>query len=745
MNGGGARRRLHHFPAGSRPSRFTALRFLTTFAGKIAILQALTRWKPKVTACLKLAIIGGGPGGLFAAWHLESKVGTAFDITIYEASERLGGKIVTNTFAGVGHYEAGVAEIYDYSSIGPDPLRNLIEGDLGLKILHISGGACVLDNTVIADVDALAGVFSSAARDAARDFRTKCKTRMTRAAYYKSSPTADNAHPWSGVPAGELLAREVPDADARRYLRVMTHSDISAPLHQTDGLNLMKNVLMDVPGYIDVYSVTGGNEEIVHRLNDELDANVVTGAAVRRVSAKPAGGFTLSFAQGSGRADVEADLVILALPMIALSLVEFSPPALAGTMARHVGHFDRPGHYLRVTILFERPFWRSHIDGAWWMLDAFGGCCVYDEGARHDFGAMGALGFLIAGNGATEFGNLSDDKLIDLCLQSLPPQFGDARALYVEGKVHRWMGSVNALPGGRPARNLAQNHQPEPETTRGLFLVGDYLFDSTLNGVLDSADAATDALVSQFMRYGLATAAADGQLPERANFIEPAFVHGLARSIWELGPGLRILHVGSGAGELVAGLRALGADAYGIESDAAHWAHTPDALRNYNVNGDFASMPFANGRFDVVFEMALYRQSAEQTAPLIREIGRLACHGLIVGSATTDLPMEMIERYGLLASAAQIASRGELAERLFEARFDLTLVENDNLDAAWSQVLQSPGAKIWYEDVESLVYSVFDAPAPAAPAQLPRPAEVSASATNTAPPLRPVRQLARQE
>ena len=43
------------------------------------------------------------------------------------ASERFGGKILTNHFNAVPVlYEAGVAELYDYSMLGPDPLRELV-------------------------------------------------------------------------------------------------------------------------------------------------------------------------------------------------------------------------------------------------------------------------------------------------------------------------------------------------------------------------------------------------------------------------------------------------------------------------------------------------------------------------------------------------------------------------------------------------------------------------------------------
>jgi flavin-dependent dehydrogenase len=92
-----------------------------------------------VTSCGLLSE-GGGPGGLFSAWSLAGKAGNSIKITILEASHRLGGKIVTGSFAGAGLYEAGVAEIYDYSALGPAPLRELIEQDLNLQIKHIRGG-----------------------------------------------------------------------------------------------------------------------------------------------------------------------------------------------------------------------------------------------------------------------------------------------------------------------------------------------------------------------------------------------------------------------------------------------------------------------------------------------------------------------------------------------------------------------------------------------------------------------------
>ncbi len=47
---------------------------------------------------LDLAIVGGGPGGLMSAWYLKKKLGELCRITIYEASDRVGGKILTRKF-----------------------------------------------------------------------------------------------------------------------------------------------------------------------------------------------------------------------------------------------------------------------------------------------------------------------------------------------------------------------------------------------------------------------------------------------------------------------------------------------------------------------------------------------------------------------------------------------------------------------------------------------------------------------
>ena len=78
-------------------------------------------------------------------------------------------------------------------------------------------------------------------------------------------------------------------------------------------------------------------------------------------------------------------------------------------------------------------------------------------------GNWGALGFLIAGNAALGLANMSDERIEELCLDSLPPEIAEeGRRLLVDRRVHRWMASVNAMPGGSPVRRRTENHRPDP-------------------------------------------------------------------------------------------------------------------------------------------------------------------------------------------------------------------------------------------------------------------------------------------
>ncbi|MBE7186102.1 MAG: FAD-dependent oxidoreductase [Methylobacterium mesophilicum] len=655
----------------------------------------------------RVAIVGGGPGGLFTAWHLVSKAGSACDLTVFEADDRIGGKIWTREFAGAGGYEAGLAEIYDYSGIGPDPLRQMIERDLKLRTRPIAGGGCVLEGRFVRTSDDLAAKFGIATRDAVLEFHRRCAAMMSPREFYAASMARDNGHPWAGVSAETVLATCVGDESAKRYLRTMMHSDIAASLHQTDGLNALKNVVMDVPGYMAIYSVVGGNEAIIDRLTSQLDGDLKLNMPVRAIRPMEDGTYRLLF-DGSANFGEEAfDIVVLALPLNALSLLEWRSPDLHRSMKRHIAHFDRPGHYLRVTLLFDAPFWREHLPGAWWMLDAFDGCCVYDESARQDGIRAGILGLLIAGNAALELSNRSDDKIQAVCLEALPSVIRREIGRLLDIRVHRWMASVNAIPGGRPVHDLARNHRPAGTAFPDLYVVGDYLFDSTLNGTLDSADAATDMIVANLLRRRGGHSKAQAAMEPKPIFLDAPFVTALARSI--LGPAARprILHLGADSDKIVAALRAADIEAWGVHVEHPMDAAGAPANETFLARFEAGKLPFSADRFDFVYESCFHRMSPEERLELLGELRRVCRGALLVGSPTTDLPLELIERYGLLSPAHTLASRWELSEMLLEEGFDLALADPASLAAAWDVTLGFQNAVTWFEEPEGLLYAVY--------------------------------------
>src|SRR5258708_766393 len=98
-----------------------------------------------------VGIIGGGAGGLMAAYCLQKRATMPYRATLFEASPRLGGKILTARFACAPvNYEAGAAELYDYSLVGPDPLRELI-AELGLATTPMDGSQVFLNHRPVGD------------------------------------------------------------------------------------------------------------------------------------------------------------------------------------------------------------------------------------------------------------------------------------------------------------------------------------------------------------------------------------------------------------------------------------------------------------------------------------------------------------------------------------------------------------------------------------------------------------------
>lgn len=690
---------------------------------------------------IEIGIVGGGPGGLMAAWYLKKKMTGLCRVTLFEASDRLGGKIMTRRFdKAPAVYEAGVAEIYDYSRTGPDPLRELITNVCGLTITPIDGEAAAMDGVFLDTLDDVRARYGAATARAVEEFRAHCAGMMTPFTYYEGAGKDDNGHPWMDVTARKLLDDLIADPKAREYIRVMSRSDIASELHLTNGLNALKNFLMDIDGYIDLYSIDRGIERFIDKLAGLHDADIEFGSRINRVRRDETGGYLLDIERGMARETRRFDIVLMCLPHNWLQTVVYEGPKLSKAMGEHIAHFDHPAHYLRIAAMFETPFWRDHVNGAWFMSDAFGGCCVYDEGARHDTAGKGVLNWLVAGSDVLAWANLTEKDLIDHAIATLPDVVRDrARAELVEVRIHRHLSSVNALPGGVPVRDPKKNHIPEGSDHPGLLVIGDYMFDSTLNGLLDSADLATDLALSHVvkLRYesGAAHAAAAAashavglpppswkiDRPYFANyrglgpyagawreFAVPEHLADCFRTAFGAGRGSKVLVAGSASGELVGALRDAGYDAWGIENNAGIHARTPEALKPFNLYGSVLDLPFDDESFDVVYETCLCHISERRIASAVDEIRRVCRLGFMFGSVTSDLTPSVLDRYDLLRGVRRLATWWAWSEDFYNADFELAIQDVPTLDALWERTIaagRGPGR--WYDEPDALRYCFF--------------------------------------
>jgi monoamine oxidase len=445
----------------------------------------------------RIGIVGGGPGGLFTAYHLQRRAGVPFRTTIFEAAPRLGGKIVTKRFAQTAaHYEAGAAELYDYSATGEDALRELV-AELGLPTTPMRGSAVVLRNRVLSNLDDVRAHLGPAARAQVEAFDRWARDRVSPHEFYQSDDGTGRGAPQ--VSFERALAR-VTDPCARRYLEALIHSDLATEPSETNLTYGLHNYVMNAPAYMQLYSISGGNERLVHELAARTRAEVLTEHRVARVGRSPTGELSVTALHADGEITRAFDFVVVALPNSYLPRIAFEGGKLTDAVRAHHDHHNHPAHYLRVTALFDRPFWRGAWDDSYCMSDAFGGCCLYDESSREPGASHFALGWLLGGKAACELSAKSDAELVDAVLGALPPVLAPNGARVLEAHVHRWVGSVSALPGGAVPRSLDRAHRPEPEGHPNLFFVGDYLFDSTLNGVLDSAEYAAEGIAERLER-----------------------------------------------------------------------------------------------------------------------------------------------------------------------------------------------------------------------------------------------------
>src|SRR3977135_4497663 len=99
------------------------------------------------------------------------------------AGDRLLAEILTRKCdSAPAMYEAGVAEIYDYSMTGPDPLRELIQ-HFGLQTIPMDAEQVQLDGELLNDVPGMRRKYGVKTAYAIEAFRKRCTEMVSPAEY----------------------------------------------------------------------------------------------------------------------------------------------------------------------------------------------------------------------------------------------------------------------------------------------------------------------------------------------------------------------------------------------------------------------------------------------------------------------------------------------------------------------------------------------------------------------------------
>jgi len=447
----------------------------------------------------KICIIGGGIGGLITSYLLYEKLSDKINVTIFDCNKRIGGKIYTRILPKTGaRIETGMSEVYDYSQLGDDTLKNLIL-KFGLKIIPMHGDLVFFKGHCLSSDEDIKNIFGPKTWIEIENFDNFAKNYCSPEEYYDSNWLSDTDDLLAKQTFAHLLS-SVKDQDARQYIEILTHSDIATEPHKTSAMYAIDNWLMNNPDYMNLYYIEGGLDQLIDKLIENNQAKIKTSSNIISVAKNSCGTYSVEIDNLKNIYKENFDYIIVCMPVNQLINIKWLDLDLKNSIFEHMTNYDYPGHYLRITLAFSEPFWKNTISGSYFMIDAFGGACVYDETSRETNNNFGVLSWLLAGDPALNYSNLEDNELILLALDSLPSILKQSLIPVVECCVSRWIGCVNGWPMGKIIKSPDSRHVPCPIKHSNIYLVGDYLYDSTVNGVMDGAIHVTDLIKKKIIQ-----------------------------------------------------------------------------------------------------------------------------------------------------------------------------------------------------------------------------------------------------
>ena len=336
-----------------RPPPMTRRQFLKAAAlaglGAAAPAFASASWRAS-TAPPRIVVVGAGLAGLTAAHRLSNKY--RLPCSVYEARERPGGRVWTDrSYAGGQWAERGA----QFVSSGDRALRRLIR-ELGLDLIDYNvtypagaqrlffGGAFVTSAAMAADLEAVEEVAWSHYDE------------VVAPATWDTIDSATSA--WDDTTVEEWLDLACPgglSSTVALYLKTYLESEYAGPVTAMSALHAIYDFGLPAPGFDERYTVRGGNDQVATGLVDRLvPGSVHFESPLLALSRNGDGSYLLTFDAAGAPEDVEADLVVLAIPFSTLRDVDLGGLPLDPRKSAAIAGLDL-GLNAKVNLEFSAP------------------------------------------------------------------------------------------------------------------------------------------------------------------------------------------------------------------------------------------------------------------------------------------------------------------------------------------------------------------------------------------------------
>lgn len=310
----------HPFPSASA-ELWSRRRFIQT-AGKAIVIGSLATSVPLLSCRregreVRVVIVGAGMAGLNAAWQLKK---SGIDATIYEASNRVGGRMYTaRGFFGTGTVTEFGGEFID--SIHGDMLS--LAREFGLPLLDTATDKGPTKDAYFFNHQhyTVAQVISELQSIAPR---MQADINLYKSNYSQAVEVFDKLS----------LEQYLSDIGATGWLRALLTeayvTEYGLDAGEQSCLNMIALISLDTSGgTFDIfgesderYKILGGNERLIEQLASRLSGQINTDHRLTALS-KSGAGYRLVFEQsGGGTKEVFADFVVLTLPFTLLREVK---------------------------------------------------------------------------------------------------------------------------------------------------------------------------------------------------------------------------------------------------------------------------------------------------------------------------------------------------------------------------------------------------------------------------------------